>query len=82
MPQEEGMIGDGAGAWKGRLNPDMLANAILQAIGPLPCVLLPLSPLHTTLPLLLVCCPSPRVCVAAAVVHGALPMLQVLLPPA
>ncbi len=76
------MIGDGAGAWKGRLNPDMLANAILQAIGPLPCVLLPLTPLHTPLPLLLVCFPSSSVCVAAAVVHGALPMLQVILPSA
>lgn len=76
------MIGDSAGAWKGRLNPDMLANAILQAIGPMPCVLLPLTPLHTPLPLLLVCFPSSSVCVAAAVMHGALSMLHVILPPA
>ncbi len=76
------MIGGGGGAWKGRLNPDMLANAILQAIGPLPCGLLRLTPLHAPLPLLVVCFPSSSVCVAAAVMHGALPMLQVILPPA
>ncbi len=74
------MIGAGAGAWKGRLNPDMLANAILQAVGPLPCVLLPLTPLHAPLPLLLICFPSSSVCVAAAVMHDPLPMLQVILP--
>ncbi len=78
--EEECMIGDGIGSWESRLDPDMLANAILQAMQPLPCVLLSLAPLHASLPLLLVCHPTPCVCVAAAIVHGALPMLQVVLP--
>lgn len=80
VSQKEGVIGDNAGAWDSSLNPNMLSNAILQAMRPLPCVLFPLTPVHAPLPLLLISLPAPCVYVAAAVMHGPLPMLQVILP--
>lgn len=79
--KEEGMIAGKCGVGRSRLNPDLLANAILQACSPLPCVHLPLPPLHAPLPLFLVPLPAPTVCVAATVMHAALTMLQVVLPP-
>lgn len=68
-------------AWEGRLDPDMPANAILAACSPLPSVHLSLPPLHAPLSLLLILLPFPIVCIAAAVAHDALPMLQIVLPP-
>lgn len=80
VPEEESMVGDNISSRVGRLDPDMLANTILQAMVPLPCVLLPLAPLHAPLPLLLVPLPTSIVYIPTAVVHAALPMLQVMLP--
>ena len=78
--EEEGVVTARGRCGEGRLKPDMLANAILKASSPLPCVHLPFAPLHAPLPLLLVPLPAPSVGVAAAVVHDALPMLQIVLP--
>ena len=78
--QEEGMVTAKGSSKQGRLKPDMLANAILEASSPLPYVHLPLAPLHAALPLFLVTLPAPSVCVATVVVHDALPMLQIVTP--
>lgn len=74
------MIAALGGAWQCRLNPDMLAKAVLQACGPLSCVHFSLAPLHTPLPMLLIPVPPSTVCIAATVAHGALSMLQIVLP--
>ena len=62
------------------MDPDMLAQAILQACSPAACIHLALAPAHTPLPLLLIPLPLPAVSIATAIAHDALPVLQIILP--